>query len=517
MSSINETMKAINEACAGTGYSCKTVSWDDAARASVGGQLSSLGPNITDVRLMSKNKKHLFTVRPGNFNEKLGVLSSDQLAAVIGNYTKSGELKPVTLGTLLRGAGKHFSALGVGSDLDLSAPRDEKVTVRFQTTFLPVPEGGKTIEFAPEHYNYQTHSSDIPRNALLVCTTQGAALQTDGPGSQKVFLHKLSAMGSTHKVDRDWMEAESTEFKVGGAQTETAAQRDDAHKRGKATASVIGTKAMGTRFNVLATVQIPLKQAPVIQSRGTPSSFSFGPPCYLSEEPVASICSDGGGGVFGASPTLSYPKSYAGMSYQPKGVMRATSVRGRGRGGLPKGTSSAARVSHGSNYDRDWELPVKKLERDADQNITVTIVLYNTVANGVPTTEDVKAAIADLENLYEQCTQSGHLADKEFEFAKAGELTVHDLATIKRKVDMTQQETEKIARLTKLTESTSASISSITEELSRASPSDKDLDRILRECMKMQKNADEVIRTLGLQGGPVAAHNAFPSAMDTVE
>ena len=50
--------------------------------------------------------------------------------------------------------------------------------------------------------------------------------------------------------------------KVGGAQSESKEERDDALKRGKATASVIGVRAMGTRFNVLMTVQVPLKQKP---------------------------------------------------------------------------------------------------------------------------------------------------------------------------------------------------------------------------------------------------------------
>merc|ERR1711865_1174612 len=45
-----------------------------------------------------------------------------------------------------------------------------------------------------------------------------------------------------------------------GAQKETVEEREDAVKRGKATASVIGTKAMGTRFNVLMTIQVPLQQ-----------------------------------------------------------------------------------------------------------------------------------------------------------------------------------------------------------------------------------------------------------------
>ena len=75
--SVDQTMQAINAACkarggAHAGYSCKTVSWDDAARGTVGGGLSSLGSNITDTYLKAKDGQRLFTVRPDNWNEKLG-------------------------------------------------------------------------------------------------------------------------------------------------------------------------------------------------------------------------------------------------------------------------------------------------------------------------------------------------------------------------------------------------------------------------------------------------------------
>ena len=94
---------------------------------------------------------------------------------------------------------------------------------------------------------------------ILLCTTQGLAVQQDGRGQQKLFHHSVAING---KIHRHWLEAERSAHKVGGAQKETAAEKADALKRGKATASVIGVRAMGTRFNVLMTVQVPLKQKP---------------------------------------------------------------------------------------------------------------------------------------------------------------------------------------------------------------------------------------------------------------
>ena len=69
--SVGQTMLAINMACkarggAHAGYSCKTVSWDDAARGTVGGCLSSWGSNITDTYLKAKDGTRLFTVRLGS-------------------------------------------------------------------------------------------------------------------------------------------------------------------------------------------------------------------------------------------------------------------------------------------------------------------------------------------------------------------------------------------------------------------------------------------------------------------
>ena len=63
ITSINDTMTAINEACKAKGgvysnYSCKTVSWDDVKRGNVCGNLSCWGANITDTYLTAKDGRH---------------------------------------------------------------------------------------------------------------------------------------------------------------------------------------------------------------------------------------------------------------------------------------------------------------------------------------------------------------------------------------------------------------------------------------------------------------------------
>merc|ERR1711981_1053994 len=72
-----------------------------------------------------------------------------------------------------------------------------------------------------------------------------------------------------------------------------------------------------------------------------------------------------------------------------------------------RGTANAARVSRGSEVDVWPGLSVKKPERHREEHVTVTIVIYNTIADGVPSEEDVLAAIDDLESLYEACRTSG--------------------------------------------------------------------------------------------------------------
>jgi len=78
--------------------------------------------------------------------------------------------------------------------MDLDAALDEAVSIRFQTTFLPIeedPAARGTLEFATEAYNYNTRDDSDPRNLVLLCTTQGTAVQQDGKGAKKLFHHAV--------------------------------------------------------------------------------------------------------------------------------------------------------------------------------------------------------------------------------------------------------------------------------------------------------------------------------------
>ncbi len=192
--SVEATRRAVNAALLSTGYSCKTVSWDDVSRGTVFGNLSSLGANITDTYLRARDGTELFTVRSDNWNEKLGVVRAEDIALLIGNCDRTDTLQNITLDQFL----SNPAALGAGytglkSHVRLADAHPSKmVSIRFQTVFLPVQRdasGRGRMQFAAEAYNYATKSDADPRNLILLATTQGLSVQADGAGAKRLLLH----------------------------------------------------------------------------------------------------------------------------------------------------------------------------------------------------------------------------------------------------------------------------------------------------------------------------------------
>jgi len=97
------------------------------------------------------------------------------------------------------------------------------------------------------------------------------------------------------------------------------------------------------------------------------------------------------------------------------------------------GVARAARVSRGSEHDIWSGLSVQKPMRYPSEHVTVTVVLYYTVAGGVPSQKDVVAAIDDLEALYAACGTTSCLAEDKFDFMKH-ELSATDMVDIKTKL-----------------------------------------------------------------------------------
>jgi len=447
---VQETMTAINAALAESDYRCQTVSWDDVERGTVGGGLSCWGSNITDTRLWEKSGKQLYTVRSQNWNEKLGAVNAHEIALMAGGVRDAEPPRPVTLADFLANIGSHGSYAGLSPGTDLSnTDMDAKVSIRFQTTFLPVPdEELGAVEFAPEMYNYQTRSDTDPKNLLLLCTTQGSALQQDGAGAKKLFHHALDPAGKPGEICRYWFEAERTKHAVGGAQTETREEKEAALARGKAVSAVIGTRAMGTRFNVLMTVQVPLEQERK-EARGM-SLGGWGMTtvgCMTKKKKAKGFGGFALAGLAGGSMGLNFASevqaealecmSDGDSMYMGEEECEGCAVRSvratKSMAPPRRGKASAARVSRGSQVDTWQGLSAKTPKRDAHQHVTVTVVIYNTVAGGVPGFEDVAAAIADMDALYASCGWTGALASQGADFMKS-ELTVADALKIADKM-----------------------------------------------------------------------------------
>lgn len=98
---MQDVVNAIDRVAGAAGFSCCSVSWEDAQRSNAGsaggGRLSCYGPNIADVRLWEKGGRQLYTLRSENWNERLGYVSSRDVALVTGNEAGGATLSAVTL------------------------------------------------------------------------------------------------------------------------------------------------------------------------------------------------------------------------------------------------------------------------------------------------------------------------------------------------------------------------------------------------------------------------------------
>ncbi len=239
-----EMQSELNNILRGTNYSIKAINWNDVSKeTTVKGSLSSMGSNVTDVKLIGKNGQSFYTIRTDNWNEKIGTISAQDVAVI--QETSTG-LTQITLKKYLQ-------------DNNLLSSLDNKVSIRFQITFLPIEaDDHGSIEFCIHSFSYNTPNSSNPKNLLLLCTTKGLALHANKNTYQKLFLYNKDKSGNL--VSR-WLEDKETSCKADREQIETNKQVEGNMKHGEASNKVIGTKYMDQRYNAVLTVQIPLKQS----------------------------------------------------------------------------------------------------------------------------------------------------------------------------------------------------------------------------------------------------------------
>lgn len=345
------------------GYKFQLVSWEDCQRGwNSDGTLGVHGSNITDVTVIDKNKKRIGIIRHQNWNEKVAVVPTSDIAVVVGNElpnTKK-QLKSITLKQLLEKAGTFGAYAGVPANFDMSSQLDDKVSVRFQTAFLEKSHGEDT-EFAINTYAYGS------QNMTILSTAHGTSWQKSKGGSMQHYGHQVTEKG----IQAHWLKTKETNFAVGQAQQESKESREEAVKQGLATAKHIGIKQMGTRFNVLMLIQVPTKHKR--------SAF----------EPMAMMSAPIGSGPIPECVAL-------GSGFIQESCLLPSRT----------GKSSAARLGYGSALEEtaeknDWQ--EKNLQRHDSQRITVTITMYYMVENGIPSEHDIVKAITDLKDLYEKC------------------------------------------------------------------------------------------------------------------
>ena len=377
---IHESMNNILQ---DTNFTSTSVSWDDVKRFGNESSISSWGSNITDTRLFTKNGNQLFTIRSENWNERLGTVSTDDIAISVND---DSNLKTIILTDLLKNPQVYVDpGYELGSDT-LYHENDNLCSIRFQTVFIP--EDG-AVNFATQAYNYQTTKTDDPKNTILLCTSQGTFLQQDGPGSQNLFQHRIDPDGNIRQY---WNSAEASKFKIGQEQKETPEESAEAVASAKAEATHIGIREMGKCMNVLMTIQLPIKQKPrKARSKGF----------YTSSNAECGVTG------FESCESFSFRSAPVGESY-------------------------VARISRGDEEGEYPGLGNKNPVRHDEEHPTITVIFYYVLKDGVPSLEDTMKAVQIMEEMY-KATDSKNI--KEMSHMKA-EAIPEAIAQIAEKIKL---------------------------------------------------------------------------------
>lgn len=129
----------------GTNYRLKLTSWNDISRYS---SSSSHGSNITDVKLIGKDGRLFYIIRSDNWNEKVGTVSSKEVTLI-------DNTEHITLD-------KYLESKGLSSQLD------DKISIRFQTTFIPITDDDYgSVQFCSTAYNYNTYDNGVSSAARV--------------------------------------------------------------------------------------------------------------------------------------------------------------------------------------------------------------------------------------------------------------------------------------------------------------------------------------------------------------
>lgn len=363
---MNASLRSIDAA---DRYFAGETAWNDGSRGVtvVGGTptLSAWGSNITDCRIVTEEGGTCQYIKPHNMDETLGVMHAKDILMV----DKDGE--NLSVQDVLDDVESKCKYMGYRS-IKVNADANQRVVVRFQTSWVPIKKDTHATKIVPQHYSYQTQSDSDPCNFLILGTPQGIFAHNDVPGPNNLFAHRTSETG---RVTKHWFEAEANkDCLVGHAARDADDVPDGAPASKKARAVDMGIRGMGPRTNCFVTVAIPNAQTH---------------PAHDEEE-------DDGDEVM--------------VVYRSMGPVFRTAR-------LFTGVSHAARVSVASESVGTCDAKAIDIVRLSDKPIVVTVLTYNTIEvpddyEGDPTvlnvsTKDIALGVADLDRQYELVKKNG--------------------------------------------------------------------------------------------------------------
>lgn len=243
------------------------TAWTDGSRGVQGGELLSVGNNITDQQLKRKNGGIAPTIRSQNHDEILGVTSAHKIVCDANGLTLDKVLKDIMKYIAYKGY-KSFEMKPV-----------DKVVARFQHALVPLDARADANEMvAPRNLSYQTTMEGDPRNFVLLVTSTGIYAHTDGVGPTMLFAHTVDDTGKVHD---NWFEVEEGECAPGASQEGNKRARDDSNK---ATVCALGVKGSVPTAGRMLVISIPLEQKrkPLMRGLGSPSSLHWGDRIYRS-------------------------------------------------------------------------------------------------------------------------------------------------------------------------------------------------------------------------------------------
>ena len=227
-------------------YSPKIVGWEDVTRGTIGGGLSSIGSNISDVWLEGKLSQRYYTFRTNNWNEQLCQVSTDSFAIV----TNIDDIPTtILLKDYLENIGRYsYDGEGIPSDTVIN---HDKINIRFQYCIVNDKD-----ELTPCVYNYQTISNNDPKNIHVMFNTQSSSLSFSQTGKARSYLHSQNVDGG---VNKNYIQVEDTSMAAGSVQVEDEETTEAVAAAGKATVATFGTREMGQACNIIGMLQIPIK------------------------------------------------------------------------------------------------------------------------------------------------------------------------------------------------------------------------------------------------------------------